>query len=1040
MKISDTSVRRPVLALVINALLLAFGLIAFDRLPLREYPDIDSPIINVATQYPGASAAVVENKITQVLEDRLSGLEGLKTMTSRSQDGAANITLEFEISRNIDSAANDVRDRVSRVTGNLPEEAEPPEVEKSQNDDQVLYWVHLVAPSLDALELTDYVRRYLEDRFASLDGVARIRISGQQVYSMRIWLDRNALVARRLTVTDVEAAIRNQNIELPAGTVKSENRDFVVRVERSYIDANDFRKLVVGRGEDGYLVRMGDIARVELASAEHRSLFRGNAESMVGLGIVKQSTANALDVSRAVNEEIARVNAVLPGDMRLVGSFDNSKFVEAAVSEVYKTLGIAAVLVVLVIFIFLGDPRSVLVPAITVPVSLISAFTALYAFDYSINLLTLLALVLAIGLVVDDSIVVLENIHRRLVNGESPLVAAYRGARQVGFAVLATTAVLVAVFVPITFMEGNIGRLFGEFAVTLAVAVCFSTLVALTLGPMVCSKLLRADKLHNPLADAVESLDRRTERAYQKLLQPLLGRPVVALLAVLVALVGSYFLFKQVPQEYAPQEDRGSFFMALTTPEGSSYEYTLKQTLMAEERLLPLVESGEVKRLLIRAPSWGSGESFNGAFAIMVLEDWDKRARSTQEIMNDARQRLSDIAGARVFLRGARSLGGGQGDPVQFVVGGNTYEDLAQWQDYLLEEIANNPGLVGVESDFKPTKPQLRIAIDRNRAGDLGVSVLDISRTLETLLGSRKVTTFLMGGREYDVILEGERTQQRTLTDLTDIYVRSATTGELIPLSNLVSLREEADAATRNRYNRVRAITISAGLADGYSLGEALDYLEELVRTELPEEASIDYKGESLEYVTASSSVVFTFGLAILVVYLVMAAQFESLIHPLVIMFTVPLALVGGLGGLLLFDQSLNIYSQVGMIMLLGLATKNGILIVEFINQLRDQGVAFEEAVARGAASRLRPILMTAVTTIMGAVPLVLAAGPGHESRTVIGIVVMCGVFVATLITIFVVPLAYCLLARGTDSPEAISRRLEQELGQDFAQLDREKA
>lgn len=1028
MWLSDVSVKRPVLALVLNCLLLAFGLLAFDRLPLREYPDIDAPKVSINTRYPGASAAVVENKITEVLEDRLSGVEGVKSMSSRSQDGRSSIRLEFHLDRDINEAANDIRDRVSRLLSALPDEADAPEVRKAQNDESVLFWVHLVANDLNALELTDYVRRHLEDRFAVLDGVARIRISGQQVYSMRVWLDRKALVGRGLTVTEVETALRTQNVELPAGTVKSLSRDFVVRVERSYSNAEDFRQLVISRGDDGHLIRLGDVARVELASAEKRSLFRGNTQSMVGIGVVKQSTANALDVSRQVHTQVERINASLPAGMHLVPSFDNSQFVEAAIDEVYTTLGIAACLVILVIFIFLGDPRSVLIPALTVPISLISAFTALNLFGYSINLLTLLALVLAIGLVVDDSIVVLENIHTRLIKGEPPLVAAYRGARQVGFAVVATTAVLVAVFVPISFMQGNVGRLFGEFAITMAMAVVFSSIVALTLGPMVASKLLSKDKLNNRLAQTVDSLSHKTEHLYQGLLRSVLKHPLLSVLAIAGSLAGSAWLFQEVPREYAPGEDRGVAFMVLETPEGSSFDYTVKQILKVEERLLPLVESGELKRLLIRAPSWSAGEAYNAAFAIMVLQDWSIRQRSTVEVIEDARERISDIPGASIRIRGARALGGGSSTPVQLVVGGNTYEDLAEWQDILIEATAENPGLVGIGSDLRPTKPQLRVSIDRNRAGDLGVNVLDISRTLETLLGSRRVTTFIMGGREYDVIVEGEREAQRTLTDLTDIYVRSSGSGELIPLSNLVSLREQADAGTLHRHNRVRAITLSASLADGYSLGDALNYLENLVRNELPEEASIDYKGESLEYKVAGSSLVLTFALALLIVYLVMAAQFESLVHPLVILLTVPLALLGGLGGLLLFDQTLNIYSQVGLIVLIGLATKNGILIIEFINQLRDAGTDFEQAIIEGASKRLRPIMMTAVTTVMGALPLVLASGPGHEARTVIGIVVMCGVFTATVITLVVIPVAYSLLARGTGSPEAVSRELHSQL------------
>jgi len=1028
--LSDVSVRRPVLAVVVAALLCAFGILSFDRLPLREYPDIDPPILNITTLYPGASAAVVENRVTEVIEDRLAGLEGIKTMTSSSLDGRSNITLEFELSRDIDNAANDVRDRVSRILSNLPQEAEPPEVRKSASDEEVIFWAHLVAPGMDALELTDYARRYLEDRFSVLEGVARVRITGEQIYAMRIWLDRNALSARNLAVADVEAAIRAQNVELPAGTLKSLERDFIVRVDRGYETAADFRQLVLRQADDGYLIRLGDVARVELASAEHRSLFRGNGQSMVGLGIVKQSTANALSVSDLVWEEVERINRQLPPGMELIASFDNSVFVRAAIQEVYTTLFIAAVLVVLVIFLFLGDPRSLLVPAITVPISLVAAFAALWVMDYSINLLTLLALVLAIGLVVDDSIVVLENVHRRLLEGETPLVAAFRGTRQVGFAVVATTLVLVSVFVPITFLEGDVGRLFGEFAMTMAMAVIFSSFIALTLAPALCSKLLDREHISNRMADTVEDLSARMERAYQRALGAVLPHRWLTLVILLASMGATVWAFQSVPREYAPAEDRGMLFLGVSTPEGSSFEYTVTQIEEVERRLMPLVEAGDIRRLLIRAPSFGGGEAFNAGFALMVLADWDSGRRSTVEIQADARQRLEDIVGARTFIRGGGGLGRGSGDPVQFVVTGDSFEELAQWQDLLLERIAGNPGLVGVDTDLRPTKPQMRISIDRNRAGDLGVSLTDISRTLETLLGSRRVTTFILAGREYDVIVEGERENQRTLDDLNSIYVRSAGSGDLVPLGSLISVREQADAGSLNRYNRARALTITAGLAPGYALGDALTYLEDLVRTELPTNANFDYKGESLEYQTSSNAVIFTFLLALLVVYLVMAAQFESFVHPAIILLTVPLALVGGLGGLWLFDQTLNIYSQVGMIMLVGLATKNGILIVEFINQMRDAGCEFNEAVQRGAARRLRPIIMTAFTTVAGALPLVVSSGPGHEVRTVIGVVVMCGVTVATLITLFLIPMAYALLARGTGSPKATSQQLDRELAE----------
>ncbi len=1028
MWISDTSVKRPVMATVFCALLVAFGVISFDRLPLREYPDIEPAVISVGTSYPGASAAVVENKITEVIEDQIAGVEGIKSITSTSQDGRSTLRIEFRLGRDIDNAANDIRDRVSRILDELPEEAEPPEVEKAGDDDTVIYWIHLVEPSMTALELTDYVRRYLEDRFSALDGVSRVRITGEQVYSMRIWLDRNALVARGLTVSDVEDAVRRENIELPAGTLQSVERDFVIRVERAYQSADDFRQLVVRRGDDGYLVRLGDVARVELGSAERRSLFRGNGESMVGMGIVKQSTSNALTVANAVSDEVDRINASLPDGMRIVKSYDKSLFVRASVKEVYRTLVIAAVLVVIVIFLFLGDPRSVLVPAATVPISLMSTFTLLWAFDYSINLLTLLALVLSIGLVVDDCIVVLENIHRRLAKGESPLVAAYKGSRQVAFAVVATTAVLIAVFVPITFLEGNLGKLFSEFAVAMAVAVVFSTIVALTLAPVICSRLLTNESTHNRLADFVEGLTSALETRYRNLLQKVLKAPALTVV-ILVASIGvSGWLFQQVPQEYAPSEDRGILFMVVQAPEGSSFDYTVRQLYQVEERLMPLVDSGEIKRLLIRAPSWGAGEAFNGAFSILVLEPWDSGRRSTFEILADARQRISDIPGARIFIRSQRALGGDSNPPVQFFIGGNTYEDLDDWQSQLMLDVSREPMFVGADTDFKPTKPQLRVRIDRDRAGDLGVNLLDVSRTLETLMGNRKVTTFVLAGKEYDVILEGDRADQGSLTDLNNIYVRSGVTGQLIPLSNLVTLKDQADAGQLNRYNRVRGITLTSNLAEGVSLGEALEWLENWVSDNLPNEASVDYKGESLEYKEAGRSVAFIFGLALLVVFLVMAAQFESYVHPFIILLTVPLALVGGLGGLLIFGQTLNIFSQVGLIMLVGLATKNGILIVEFINQLRDAGCDFDEAILNGAAFRLRPIMMTGFTTVFGAIPLVLSTGPGYESRMVIGIVVMCGVAVASMITLFAVPVAYKLLAKNTTAPGAVAKELEREL------------
>ena len=1034
MWLSDISVTRPVFATVINLLLVAFGLVAFDRLSLREYPDIDPPIISIRTEYIGAAAAVVESRITKIIEDSIAGIEGVKTITSSSRDGVSNVQLEFHLSRDIDAAANDVRDRVARVTNRLPDEADPPRVEKTDADEQPIMWLNLTSSTLDSMALSDYANRYLVDRFSALEGVSRVMVSGGLDYAMRIWLDRQAMAARNITVADVEAALRAQNIELPAGTVKSRERDFVVQVTRGYSTPEDFSRLVIRTGDDGYLTRIGDIAEVEIAPSERRRMFRGNGVNMVGMGIVRQSTANTLDVARVVNELKDQIKSELPSDIQMVRSFDSSVFVASAITEVYSTLLIASGLVVLVIFLFLGDFRAMLIPAVTVPVSLVGTAIVLYAFGYSLNMLTLLALVLGIGLVVDDAIVVLENVHRRLTEGESPLVAAYRGTRQVGFAVIATTAVLVAVFVPITFLEGNVGRLFAEFAVALAAAVVFSSIVALTLSPVMCSKLLRTGDDSTRLSRFVEGLLDRMQKAYGRLLNLCLNRPLVPLVVFLGAVLSSVVMFTKIPGEFTPQEDRGVLFLLMHAPEGASHDYTARYVRQVEERLLPLVESGEVSRLLLQAPTpWGGGETFNRANGILVLADWGDR-RHMDEIIVDVYNRVSDITGIQIIPVPPQPLGGGARNPVQFVIGGGSYDELAEWRDILIAEAANNPGLVNIDYDYKETKPQLRVQIDRDQAGDLGISVRDISLTLETLLGSKRVTTFLLEGEEYDVILESLPEQQSSPQDLQNIYVRSGNSDALVPLANLVTVTEMADAERLERYNRIRAITIQAGLAEGYTLGEALAYLENLVREKLPPGVNIDYKGQSMEYKESGRSVYFTFALALLVVFLVLAAQFESFINPLVILLTVPLAMAGGLLGLLLMGQSLNIYSQVAMIMLVGLATKNGILLVEFANQLRDEGLEFRDALVKASLQRLRPIIMTAVTTVVGAVPLLLAFGAGSESRYVIGVVIAFGVALATLFTLMVVPAAYQLLARNVKSPKTITHQLEKEL---FEQPDR---
>ena len=1035
MIISDVSIKRPVFASVISLLLVAFGLVAYERLSLREYPDIDPPVVTVEVDYSGAPANIVETRVTRIIEERIAGIEGIEFIQSQSKDGKSRVTIEFSIDRDIDSAANDVRDRIAGITDNLPEEADPPEVQKVDSNDNVIIWQNLVSDEMTVPELTDYAQRFLVDQYSTLDGVARVRIGGGLSYAMRIWLDRQELAARQLSVSDAEDALRRENIELPAGVLESDERLFRARIERNFKKPEDFKQLVLAESADkdgnGYLVRLGDVARVELGVVEDRTFFRGNEVPMVGIGVIRQSTANTIDVSNGVKALTAKLNKGLPNGMSIKQSYNAAVFIEASIDEVYKTLFIAIACVILVMYVFLGSVRSMLIPALIVPVSLIASFIAIYAFGFSINLLTLLALVLAIGLVVDDAIVMLENIVRRIQDyGETPLVAAYKGAKQVGFAIIATTVVLISVFVPITFLEGDIGQLFTEFALTIAAAVAFSSLVALTLSPMLASKILKKnDTKKNNLIQGFNNAFKALRNAYITLLQKLIKAPIIIFILFALVVAATAFVYPKIAQEFTPHEDRGVFYLIINGPDGASFSYIEEYMTEIENRVMPYVESGEISRLLVRAPrAFGNIENFSNGIAIIILNDWASR-RPADEIMAEIREGLSDLPGVRAFPVMRQGLGSRTQKPVQFVLGGSTYETLAQWRDILIEKVnENNPGLQGLDSDYKETRPQIDIKVDYNRAADLGVNIQEIGRTLETMMGGRRVTTFLDRGEEYDVIVEGERSEQKSFSDIQSIYIQSSRTGAFIPLSNLVSIKEYGAAETLSRFNRIRAITLEANLAEGYSLSEALQYMEGLVKAHLPEDAVIDYKGQSRDFINSGGSIIFVFALGLLVVFLVLAAQFESWIHPFVIMLTVPLAIAGGLFGLYFTGGSLNIYSQIGLIMLVGLAAKNGILIVEFANQLRDEGMEFGHALIEASEVRFRPIIMTGFTTIAGAIPLVLSSGAGSETRIVIGVVVLAGVFAATIFTLFVVPVAYSLMARKTGSVGDISKQLENEM------------
>ncbi len=1026
MSLSDLSIKRPVFATVMSLLLITLGVIAYTRLTLRELPAIDPPVVSVQVNYPGASAAVVETRVTQILEDAVSGIEGVETLESRSANGRSSISIEFSASREIEAAANDVRDAVSRVLDRIPEEADAPQIEKVESDAEVVIWLNMSSSNRDALELTDYADRYIVDRLSAIDGVAQVRIGGEQRYAMRIWLDREALAARGLTVADVEQALQRENVELPAGRIESQTRDFTLRVQRGYVAPEDFAKLVLSKGDDGYLVRLGDVARVERASAERRAYFRSNGENNIGLGVVKTSTANALDVARAVRAEAERIQQSLPDGTRIFVAFDSTVFIEASVDRVYMTLLEAVGLVLIVIYLFLGSARAALIPAVTVPVCMVAAFIALWAFGFSINLLTLLALVLCIGLVVDDAIVVLENIQRRADLGEPPLVAAARGTRQVAFAVIATTAVLVAVFLAVGVMEGNTGRLFRELSVTLASAVGISAFVALTLTPMMSSKLVRAHTEPRGFNRWINrSLDRVTA-GYRTQVQRSIRHPLLFGMLMIAALAVSVLLFRGVPSELVPPEDRGNFFVMVQGPEGAGFDYTVAQMQQVEQVMAKYLGDGKpLQRANTRVPGgFGASEEMHTGQVIVFLHDWDKRDISTAEVVEKVRGDLAKLPSVRAVPQVRTGLTRSRGQPFQVVLGGPDYVELAQWRDRLMARIEANPGIFGADSDYKETRPQLRVQIDRSRAADLGVPVQDIGRTLETMMGSRRVTTYVQDGQEYDVILQAQASDRSTTTDLQNLYVR-ARSGDLVPLSSVVTLSELAEPGTFNRFNRLRAITISGALAPGYTLGDALKWVQQVAEEELPDYAQLDFKGESREYQSAGSSAMFTFAMALLIVYLVLAAQFESFVHPLVIMLTVPLGVLGALIGLWLSGGSVNLFSQIGIVMLVGLAAKNGILIVEFANQLRDEGRSVDEAIVEAASVRLRPILMTSIATIMGAVPLVLDGGPGSASRATIGVVVIFGVAFSTLLSLFVVPAFYRLLAPYTRSPEALAHELQ---------------
>ena len=1013
MFLPDISVRRPVLATVMSLVIILVGIIAFTRLSVREYPKIDPPVISVRTVYAGASAEVIENQITNQLEDALSGTEGIRTIKSQSREEVSLITIEFVVSRNVDAAANDLRDRVARTRGRMPAEALYPVVAKIEADAQAIRWLRLSSDRHSPLEITDYADRYAADSLKTINGVASVIIGGDRKYAMRIWLDRERLAAYGMTVQDVEDALRRQNLEVPAGRIESQQREFSVLSATDLQTPAQFNALIL-REVNNYPVRLSDVGRAEIGAYNDRNIVCVQGREAVGLGIVQQSTANMLDVANGVKEMIPRLQKTLPDGMKLQVSFDRSIFVDASIKSVYKVLLESLGLVVLVIFLFLRSFRATLIPFVTIPVSLIGAFFLIWILGFSINVLTLLGIVLAVGLVVDDAIVVLENIHRYIEQGMPPLQAAFKGSQEIAFAVVAMTITLAAVFAPLAFATGNTGRLFTEFALTVAAAVLVSGFVALTLTPMMCSKLLRRETSHGRFYNALGNFFLWLAASYRSsLAKSLRHRGLVVLTFLGVAGVGAA-LFFTLKSELAPLEDRGVFIVALSAPEGATLQYTDSYAREIEKLLAQIPEVNTY--FTVVAPGLEKPNPVNSAIAFVSLKDWSERKRSQFDITNELTPKLgAQLPGVLAFPINPPSLGQNfRSTPVQFVIQGTSWEELESGVEAMVDKARKFPGMLNVDSDLKLNKPQLSVTIDRDKAASLGVQIETIGRTLESLLGGRDVTRFKREGEQYDVVVKLEDKDRLEPNDLSQIYVRNRD-GRLIQLSNLVRIEERVAPKELNHFNRFRAAIVSARIAPGYTLEEALNYLDQVRPQALGDRFTTDLDGQSREFRESGRQLGFVFLLALAFIYLVLAAQFESFKSPLVIMLTVPLAITGAVLALYLQAQfgkggTLNVYSQIGLVMLIGLITKNGILIVEFANQLRDQGREKFEAVIESASLRLRPILMTSLATVLGAVPIALAAGAGAESRQAIGWVIVGGVAVGTVFTLYVIPTMYTFL------------------------------
>ena len=1039
MFITDISIRRPVVAWVMSLILIVFGIFVFWKLPVRELPSgIQPPVVQIKVDYKSASAPIINQEVTQVIEDVIGGAEGIKNIDSVSENGRSTINIEFDTDINLDNAANDIRERVARVVDNLPDEANAPQILKQAAGFTTTMWLALSSSTWTDLELGDYAERYLVDDFSSVKNVGRILVGGLRELSVRVWIDPIKLAANNLTVQEVELALRNENVSLPAGTLEANNIDLTLNLDKSYTNINQLKNLPVKKNKNN-IVRLSDVANIELGPVSEKTLFKAQKKNKldlktVGIGIYARSGASTVELSKDIKKKITEVKKILPEGLNLEIAFNRATYVGEAIEEVYKTLLIAFILVVIIIYLFLGNLKAVIVPAIALPVSLIASFLGIYLFGLSINIFVLLSFILAIGIITDDSVIMTDAIYRRIENGDKPLVAAHKGAKQITFAIIATTLILIAVFIPLIFIEGIAGTLFRETAIALSFSIVVSSFVALTLSPMLGSKFLNIKTKKTKVAEKFYIFFKSFSKFYNQTLLYWLPKQKMIISFILIIIISSVFLFNFSKKELLPMEDRGAYLIIGFTDEGSSFEYTQERAQDIEKKLIPLLQedNSPYRRFIMRVPGFGrSSNSFNSFIIIALLNHWEDRDKSSQTIMREAIGKIVTNPQAIAFPISPQSIRvSNYNKPVQMVILGSTYEELQKVQNKVIAKLRRNKNLSRIESDYSKNKPEVKLIINKNKAKDLGISTEQIGKTLEILYGGKTVTTFNKLGREYPIILQQYLDDRRNKESLAKIFVRSENNSKLISLANLVDFKEEGSAKVLSRYNRQNAVTISANINENYSLAEAIKFLEKTMQEVAPEK-QITWKGKSEELKETTNELYIIFALALLTAYLVMAATFNSFIHPFIIIMTVPLAVFGGLVFVLFLNSSINIFSQIALVILIGISTKNSILIVDYANQLRATGKNIENAIKESCELRFRPIMMTSLSTMIAMLPLVignLGPGAGEGSRLAVGSTILGGMIISTFFTLYITPTMYLLLAKNTKRIDSIDIELKKQL------------